>query len=310
MAEKDITEKILMLYADVFADCINVLQYNGEQRLTEDNTRAAPTESFYKGKKVHNQLCDVSRYLLDDKNIIAQYIIENETKLRERQILRKVSYEGGAYRQQLESSRPVHAVISIVIAWTGKRNRIPLSLRRLLAKNGVPVKELALVNDAKLAVYHMRSLSPEIRKRFVSDMGFVVDYLNEGNFEGRKNQKILHLEALCDMMEALTGDTRFTEQAAKLLEREEKEGPVMMCEYIDALEARGEARGRAIGEKNGLRKGEAKLASLLQKLYALGRDDDAKLAVQALDVRARLYEEFSIPNYVYENKQDNAGEHA
>ncbi len=44
MAEKDITEKILMLYADVFADCINVLQYNGEQRLTEENTKPAPTE--------------------------------------------------------------------------------------------------------------------------------------------------------------------------------------------------------------------------------------------------------------------------
>ncbi len=302
MAEKDITEKILMLYADVFADCINVLQYNGEQRLTEENTKPAPTESFYKGQKAHNQLCDASRYLLDDKNIIAQYIIENATRLSERQILRKVSYEGGAYRQQLESSMPVHAVICIVIAWSGKTNRIPLSLRRLLGKNGVPARELEQVDDAKLTVYHMHSLPPEVRKRFVSDMGFVVDYLNEGNFEGRKNQKIIHLEALCDMMKALTGDTRFTEQVAKLLEKEQKEGHIMMCEYINALEARGEAAGA--------KKGEAKLSSLLQQLYALGRDDDAKLAVQDLDARARLYKEFSIPNYIYENKQDNAGEHA
>ena len=239
---------------------------------------------------------------MDDKNIIAQYIIENAIRLSERQILRKVSYEGGAYRQQLESSMPVHAVICIVIAWTGKTNRIPLSLRRLLGKNGVPARELEQVDDAKLTVYHMHSLPPEVRKRFVSDMGFVVDYLNEGNFEGRKNQKIIHLEALCDMMEALTGDTRFTEQVAKLLEKEQKEGHIMMCEYINALEARGEAAGA--------KKGEAKLSSLLQQLYALGRDDDAKLAVQDLDARARLYKEFSIPNYIYENKQDNAGEHA
>ena len=76
----------------------------------------------------------------------------------------------------------------------------------------------------------------------------------------------------------------------------------MMCEYINALEARGEAAGA--------KKGEAKLSSLLQQLYALGRDDDAKLAVQDLDARARLYKEFSIPNYINENKQDNAGEHA
>ena len=76
----------------------------------------------------------------------------------------------------------------------------------------------------------------------------------------------------------------------------------MMCEYINALEARGEAAGA--------KKGEAKLSSLLLQLYALGRDDDAKLAVQDLDARARLYKEISIPNYVYENEQGNAGKHA
>jgi len=33
--------------------------------------------------------------------------------------------------------------------------------------------------------------------------------------ENRKEQKIVHLEALCEMMEELTGDTRFTEQIEK-----------------------------------------------------------------------------------------------
>ncbi len=50
-----------------------------------------------------------------------------------------------------------------------------------------------------------------VRERFTSDLGFVVDYLNEGSFEKRRNQKIIHVEALCEMMEALTGDTRFTD---------------------------------------------------------------------------------------------------
>lgn len=95
------------------------------------------------------------------------------------------------------------------------------------------------------------------------------------------------------MMEALTGDTRFTEQAEKLLEKEQKEGKIMMCEYINELEARGEARGEANGEK----KGEAKLTSLLEKLYDLGRDEDAKQAVRNMEVRSKLYKEFCIVNY-------------
>ena len=45
MAEKDVTEKILMSYADVFADCINTLVYDGERQLDPDDTQPAPTES-------------------------------------------------------------------------------------------------------------------------------------------------------------------------------------------------------------------------------------------------------------------------
>lgn len=296
MAEKDITEKILISHADVFADCINALVYGGEQRLNAENTMPTPTESFYKGKKQHNQFSDTGRYLLEQNNIIAQYIIENETQPEERLIFRKVSYQGGAYRQQLESDAPTYAVICIVLAWSGKANRIPLSLHKLLAKNGVPSKELEHADDVTLTVYRMNNLSPETRKRFVSDMGFAADYLNEGHFNNRREQKIVHLEALCDMMEALTGDTRFTEQAKQFLEKELKGEKIMMCEYIDALEARGEARGEVRGEANGKKKGEAMLTSLLEKLYELGRDEEVKLAVQDMDIRTKLYKEFCITN--------------
>ena len=287
MAEKDITEKILLSYADVFADCINALLYDGRPRLTAENTQPAPTESFYKHDKPHNQFCDASRYLTEEGSILLQFIIENETQLEERQILRKVSYQAGSYRQQLESGVPVYGVIPVVIAWTGKSSRIPASLHTLLLKNGVPSVELQRIDDAKLTIYHMNNLPPETRQHFTSDMGFVADYLNEGSFEERKGQKILHLEALCDMMEAVTGDTRFSEQAIQLLKHKQEGEPIMMCEYIDMLEARGEE------------KGEARLSKLLTKLYELGRDDDAKLAVRDIDARDEFYREFFIPNNVY-----------
>lgn len=291
MAEKDVTEKILMFYADVFADCINTLVYHGERGLNPEDTQPAPTESFYKGKKTHNQFCDASRYLTENGRIVLQYIIENETRLEERQILRTISYQGGSYRQQLQSGIPVYGVIAIVIAWTGKTSRIPRSLHELLLRNGVPPEKVEQIDDNNLMVYHMNNLPLEIRSRFTSDMGFVADYLNEGNFERRKGQDIVHLEALCEMMEAVTGDSRFTEQADELL-RKKKGEKIMMCEYINQLEARGEARGEA--------NGEAKLTSLLERLYDLGREEDAERAVRDLDVRARLYREFSIPGYRYE----------
>nr|WP_297864100.1 hypothetical protein [uncultured Acetatifactor sp.] len=208
MAEKDITQKILLSYGDVFADCENV---------------------------------------------------------------------------------PAYSVSCMVIEWTHKRTRIALSLHDLLKAEGTVEEELAQVDDVKLEIYHMRNLSKEVRDRFKSDMGFVVDYLNEGHFENRKEQKIVYAEALCDMMEALTGDSRFTEQVEELLKKQEKKGEeVLMCEYIDMLEARGELRGKKIGE--------TMLATLLEKLYSLGRDEDAKLAVRDKAARERLYEEFCMAN--------------
>lgn len=99
MGNKDILEKILMSYADVFADCVNVFLYKGELRLQERDLQPAPTESFYQGKgRKRSQFTDRSFFHQKKGKIRAQYFIENETHIRRRQILRKASYQGGAYR--------------------------------------------------------------------------------------------------------------------------------------------------------------------------------------------------------------------
>lgn len=168
----------------------------------------------------------------------------------------------------------------------------------MLVQNGVLQERLKLVDDVKLCVFHMKHLPEEIRNKFTSDIGFVADFLNGKSFENRRKQKIIHVEALCQMMEALTGDARFTISINKMLKIQEEGKEILMCEYIDMLEARGQAKGEAIGEARGQAKGEIRgenrLASLLEKLYSLGRDEDAKLAVRDENIRKRLYQELCI----------------
>lgn len=289
MAEKDILEKVLLSYADVFADCGNVLIYGGEERLRAEELQQAPTESFYEGKdRMKNQFCDISFYLVKNGVIKAQYIIENETGIRNRQVLRKLSYHGGAYREQLKTEKPIYPVVSMVIDWSRKSTRVPLSLRGLLQQNGIPEKETQLVEDVKLTLYHMKSLSKEVRDRFTSDIGFVADYLNTGSFENRRHQKIVHVKALCRLMQTLTGDKRFADLVDEMLKIQEERKALIMCEYIDMLEARGEARGKALGE--------SRLAALLARLYSEGRDEEAKRAVEDEEYRKQLYMEFCIAN--------------
>ena len=131
MAQKDILEKILMAHGDVFADCVNVFLYGGQPKLRGGDLCPAPTESFYQGKAgKRSQFCDRSFFQMEGGRVKAQYFIENETRLKRRQALRKASYQGGSYREQLELKQPVYPVIGIILNWTGRRSRIPSSLRR------------------------------------------------------------------------------------------------------------------------------------------------------------------------------------
>ena len=67
---------------------------------------------------------------------------------------------------------------------------------------------------------------------------------------------------------------------------------------INAAEARGEKRGEARGEKRGEargeKRGEERMANLMQRLYAEGRNDDAIKAASDKTYRQKLYQELHI----------------
>ena len=96
-----------------------------------------------------------------------------------------------------------------------------------------------------------------------------------------------HVEEFTELMNALTKSDRFSELPRLV---NEHGGDTMMTILFDEAEARGEARGKAIGEA----RGENRLASLMQKLFALGRNDDAKRAASDQDFRNNLFREFNI----------------
>ena len=50
MGQKDLTQKDLECYTDVFADVINALMYDGEKVLQDENLQPAPTETIYHSK--------------------------------------------------------------------------------------------------------------------------------------------------------------------------------------------------------------------------------------------------------------------
>lgn len=62
MGEKDIAEKILASFNDVFADIINGLIFDGRQIVQEDDLTDATPMGYYKASgKVHEQTRDIAK---------------------------------------------------------------------------------------------------------------------------------------------------------------------------------------------------------------------------------------------------------
>ena len=106
MGQKDLTQKNLECYPDVFADIINALLYEGQLIVRPENLRSAPTETLYAGvgRELRNQFHDVSKYEMEMQSgrIRMQYTLENETGCNPGMVLRKAGYEGAVYREQYD----------------------------------------------------------------------------------------------------------------------------------------------------------------------------------------------------------------
>ena len=67
-----------------------------------------------------------------------------------------------------------------------------------------------------------------------------------------------------------------------------------MCSFSEAIERQGRMEGRREGLAEGRREGEDRFARLMQRLFNLGRYEDAQKATADAEYRAKLYSEFQL----------------
>lgn len=138
-------------------------------------------------------------------------------------------------------------VLELVLYWGKRRWSSPRSMKRMFRKKGLPETTWKYIDDMRLHVWEMRYLPKEIRERFTSDMRIVVDYLAEGN-SYRSDRKIVHKEALINMLRSLSGDVDFEETKMFMKEMNIREGDELMaCELFDQYIRKGKAEGRQEG---------------------------------------------------------------
>ena len=78
MSEKDITERFLESYNDVFADIVNVLLFNGQKRVLPDDLRDTKARTLYKADgKFREQERDVSKLWAPEEVVVSLIGFEN-----------------------------------------------------------------------------------------------------------------------------------------------------------------------------------------------------------------------------------------
>jgi len=216
MQGKDITEKMLEKYNDVFADILNVLLFEG-RNVVEESTLidALPMSMLKIDGRVRTQERDIAKYWRKSKINVALFGLENQTIANKLMPLRVFGYDGAEYVKQSRKEnidKAKYPVITLVL-YLGydKKWNCPKTLFEVLdIDEGIK----PYVNDFKINLFEIAYLDRKKIDLFKSDFRILADYL----YQMRVNKDyiadetdIAHVDELLTLMSEMTGDNRFEE---------------------------------------------------------------------------------------------------
>jgi len=277
MGNRDILEKRLEENADVFADIMNNIVFEGNHVLDTESLVNLSAVS-YSRKQNGNWWQGYRDIIMADRRNQQYHLIcgiENQEDYDNTMPVRTMGYDYAAYEKQIKEIRDknrsegleaytkgildgqklipvVTAVLSFGNSWKGPRSlhellSFPEEYRELLTK---------LVPDYPLNLIEIENLSEEVIGRMTSDFRIVAEYYASRKDEEKKKifrtnteYKIQHPEQLLEFMATVTGDKRYLGIVEKIATRKEEE--LTMCIILDEIEKQGIEQGIEQGMKIG-----------------------------------------------------------
>ena len=293
MGEKDILEKKLLMFNDVFADFVNGIMFDGKEVVKEDELVDLSGWSHYKGddSKHRFQDRDVVKLWKKENVVISLIGIENQDIPDKNMVFRVLSYDGASYRTQLveEESRKrkknssidgelqdIFPVITFVIYYGEEEWGHETTLHKRLNLDS----ELKhYVSDYSINLIDLKKLSEDDINKFKKDFKLIADYMVKGSKHKADRIDLNHPEEVSELILRLTGEEL-------PFEVECEEGGQNMEKFFEPMFERAEARGKAEGENC--------LARLISLLMSEGKNDKIKDVVENEEIRHGLYKEYGI----------------
>ena len=289
MNGKDITQKMLERYNDVFADIVNVLLFNGKKIVDEDTLIDTPADSALKiDGEIHSQDRDVAKYWKNSQINIALFGLENQTVPDKLMPMRVIGYDGAEYKKQvLEENRykKKYPVITLVLYMGYDRNwKYSNSLLDLLE---VDDNLKPYVNDYKINVFEIAFLDREKIELFKSDFRMFADYLYQmrttNSYKGDESN-IKHVDEILMLMSAMSG-FKNVENIIKVAHERKVSN---MKGFFELAEEKGIEKGIELGRTEGREEGiELGRTEGREEGLQLGRTEGADMVSELNTILAR-----------------------
>ena len=283
MGDKDLAEKILFGFADVFADLCNGVIFGVPGKVKPKDLQPYPTESVvlcgdsfkqgyrdvakvYRRKGINLLLVGLENQTAVDMNMVARVMLADAmhymnlvraiTPPKRKRVnnRRRNSRRAASKFQNAIQNARFPAVTYVLYMGYKRRWNGPRSLHEWL--NLSPDLK-PLVNDYRIQVIELAWLPKEMREKLTGDFRILVDALFELRTTGRytgDSRKFRHKELLA-VLRAITGNLYEGFNLGSV-----EEGETTMCEsiarWINEVRNEGKKLGFADGKKQGFADGE------------------------------------------------------
>ena len=275
--KKDITEKKLMAYNDVFAGIFNSLVFYGTGLVIDpDDLEDARVRSVYvplsdDDNSLREQERDIAKFWKKEGVILCLMGLENQTVIDRHMALRIMGYEGADYRFQITErdealraakrkgdvselqrikSRKFYPVITAVLYYGIKRRWDKYkSLRESL---DIPAGLENLVEDRHINVIELAWLSDDEMNRLKGDAWLLADALRQmrmyGEYRNEDITAVEHVEAMLMFLTEFTGRKNLFKEGLLKYEEAQREGrQIAMVDLFGASYRAGVTDGHAEG---------------------------------------------------------------
>ena len=289
MGEKDISEKSLIAYNDVFADIMNVFVFNGKQVVQPADLENALVHAQYKAEngRLHEEERDVAKYWKKENVAIAFYGIENQVKVDEHMPFRIIGYDGASYRSQLlDKGKSIVPVATFVLYFgTERRWNYKKSIKEIVE---IPDELEPYVNDYKINVIEIAWLTEEQLRMFRSDFGIVANFFvqkrKNKDYEPDDKRIIEHVDAVLKLLSIMTGDNKY--ESILYNDSENEKGQVnTMCEVAERLINKGIQQG-GISERMRVIKTKLEKGKTVEEIA-----DNLELSIEEVNVLIKKMQE-------------------